>query len=211
MGDGGVDFSLIGEVDKKPDSKPVESAGFVALETNALVQGQLEYQSQQNKHNIEKNSIEIEKLAAEAHNARQDIDLRKSFSRQILIYLWAFSSFCAITLLAQGFHWYGFNLDTSVLVTLVGGTAASAFGLVSLVLGGLFKQVAMAGAREALKGASKAGTVPASTEPLVRSPRQRSAVRAPASRASLPPPDPASSDTDPGRLGSTRAPSSPAE
>ena len=34
---------------------------------------------------------------------------------------------------------FGFKLDTPVLVTLVGGTAASAFGLVSIVLGGLFR------------------------------------------------------------------------
>ena len=38
-----------------------------------------------------------------------------------------------------------------MLVTLVGGAAASAFGLVSVALGGLFRQVAMGVANETLK------------------------------------------------------------
>jgi len=56
-----------------------------------------------------------------------------------LLYLWLFSAFCASVLLLQGFSIRGFKLDTPIVVTLVGGTAASAFGLVSIVLGGLFR------------------------------------------------------------------------
>ena len=39
----------------------------------------------------------------------------------------------------DGWHVGGFHLETAVMTTLVGGTAAAAFGLVSIVLGGLFK------------------------------------------------------------------------
>jgi ABC-type polysaccharide/polyol phosphate export permease len=87
----------------------------------------------------EKDKIEIQRLTLQLTNAAQDIQLRQSFSRQILGYLWAFSVFCAAILLMEGFNIKGFSLPSSVLVTLVGGTAASAFGLVSVVLVVLFR------------------------------------------------------------------------
>ncbi len=90
------------------------------------------------EHDTERNRVEIDKLRAEVNDLRQDTRLRGSFSRQILAYLYAFSLFCGACILLQGFHIAGFNLENPVLLTLVGGTAASAFGLVSVVLNGLF-------------------------------------------------------------------------
>ncbi len=90
------------------------------------------------EHDTERNSVEIDKLKAEVLDLRQDTLLRGRFSRQILFYLYGFSLFCAACILLQGFHVDGFSLESPVLLTLVGGTAASAFGLVSVVLNGLF-------------------------------------------------------------------------
>ena len=111
------DFSLIG--------------GLIGLEVTKLDQGKVE-------HETERNRVEIDKLRAEVQDLRQDTQLRGSFSRQILYYLYAFSLFCAACILLQGFHVAGFSVENPVLITLVGGTAASAFGLVSVVLNGLF-------------------------------------------------------------------------
>ena len=106
-------------------------AELAGLELAKLDQGKVE-------HDTERNRLEIDKLKAEVSDLRQDTRLRGRFSNQILVYLYAFSFFCGACILLQGFHPYGFKLDTPVLVTLVGGTAASAFGLVSVVLSGLF-------------------------------------------------------------------------
>ena len=106
-------------------------AGLGGLERAKLDQGKVE-------HDTERNRLEIDKLKAEVSDLRQDTRLRGRFSNQILVYLYAFSFFCGACILLQGFHPYGFKLETPVLVTLVGGTAASAFGLVSVVLSGLF-------------------------------------------------------------------------
>lgn len=83
--------------------------------------------------------------------------LKDKYSRYVLKYL-AIFSFCVLfIILCQAinpkfdlwcgkkgytlfrFRLGGFHLDNSVLVSLVGGTSASAIGLVAIVLQGLFK------------------------------------------------------------------------
>jgi hypothetical protein len=127
-----VDYSLIGEVEAPASNLPVKLNSFAADEVTALDQKKLEYEQQ-------KLQVELDRLKAELENERQDTQLRKRFSEQIFQYLRTFSLFCGVVILLQGFGVFGFRLDTPVLVTLVGGTAASAFGLVSIVLGGLFR------------------------------------------------------------------------
>ncbi len=87
----------------------------------------------------EQNTLENAKNELKIGEMRQAIELRNTFGKQIFWYLWMFSGFCGVILVLQGFGLFGFKLDTSVVVTLVGGTAASAFGLISVVLAGLFK------------------------------------------------------------------------
>jgi hypothetical protein len=115
-----VDLSVIEDV-ARFDPVPNRDEELIQLEVRTLDEGRIAYMA-------EKDKIEIQRLTLQLTNAAQDIQLRQSFSRQILGYLWAFSVFCA-----------AISLPSSVLVTLVGGTAASAFGLVSVVLGGLFR------------------------------------------------------------------------
>jgi hypothetical protein len=132
MSDKEMDYSLIGEVEAPSSNFPVQTTSLAADEVTALDQGKIEYGQQ-------KQQVELDRLKAELENRRQDTQLRKQFSEQIFEYLRMFSCFCGVVILLQGFGISGFKLDTPVLVTLVGGTAASAFGLVSIVLGGLFR------------------------------------------------------------------------
>ncbi len=127
-----MDYSLIGEVEAPSSNFPVQTTSLAADEVTALDQGKIEYGQQ-------KQQVELDRLKAELENRRQDTQLRKQFSEQIFEYLRMLSCFCGVVILLQGFGISGFKLDTPVLVTLVGGTAASAFGLVSIVLGGLFR------------------------------------------------------------------------
>jgi hypothetical protein len=88
--------------------------------------------------NEEKQEFDREQAELEKAQLVQQLRLRESFGKAILIYFWVFSAFCAAVILLQGFHIRGFALETTPLTTLIGGTAASAFGLVSVVLTGLF-------------------------------------------------------------------------
>jgi hypothetical protein len=133
-----VDFGLVGEVAVAGAHAPITVApqaaavAVYAEEVAALNQGKLEFV-------VEEQALRLQQLRAEVTEARQTVLLKDTFSKQILYYLWIFSGFCGAVLLLQGFSIFGFKLDTPVLVTLVGGTAASALSLVSVVLGGLFK------------------------------------------------------------------------
>lgn len=134
-----IDFSVIGKVENEISTDSLQQSELAGLEIVSLEQAKTEAVSEENKQGIEKTNIELAQLRAGLESSNQDIDLRGKFSEQILIYLWVFSGFCGLLLLLQGFKVQGFDLNTPILVTLVGGTAASAFGLVSVVLGGLFR------------------------------------------------------------------------
>lgn len=133
----GLDVSIIAEVADDEAAALVSREKNSASELYALEETSLE--KSKNEFEKQKSQIEVEHLKVQLENARQDLDLRKKFGRQILRYLWAFSLFCGACLILQGFGWRNFHLDDPILVTLVGGTAASAFGLVSVVLAGLFR------------------------------------------------------------------------
>ena len=140
------DFTIIGEVETGISIPAIQESELAGLEINSLEQGKLQHVSEmlrgeieQLNHASEMQRGEIDLIHEHVKNFRQDTELRKNFSGQIIYYLWAFSAFCAAVLMIDGFNLWGFRLETPVLVTLVGGTAASAFGLVSVVLGGLFK------------------------------------------------------------------------
>jgi hypothetical protein len=133
-----IDFEAVGEATEAGAQTPLvltpqtEAAAIFAAEIAALDQGKRDFAQ-------EESNLKLEQLEVDVTNAKQAVILKEKFSGQILLYLWVFSGFCGVVLLLQGFSVCRFNLDTPVLVTLVGGTAASAFGLVSVVLGGLFR------------------------------------------------------------------------
>lgn len=89
-------------------------------------------------------------------NLKQNRKIKKNFSKQVINYLWWFSSGCLAILFLEGFspkldihlnhsnlynfevRLNGFHIDDTPLTTLIGSTAASAIGLVAIVLRGLF-------------------------------------------------------------------------
>jgi hypothetical protein len=66
--------------------------------------------------------------------------LRERYAKWVFRYLIGYSLLCFLLLLADGFHWWAFDLPDSVLEYLVGSTAAAAIGLVLAVTHGLFKR-----------------------------------------------------------------------
>jgi|SRR5690349_22220542 len=147
-----IDFSIIEEVAN--DEKALLSSemalarpDLAEMELAALETGRDDYRSRRDR-------IKIKELELRLQYVRQEIDLRKSFSGSILTYLWTFSSFCAFVILLSGFQETRFQINTTVLTTLVGGTAASAFGLVSIVLSGIFRLPSKVKSKKSLKQAA---------------------------------------------------------
>ncbi|GCE79531.1 hypothetical protein [Komagataeibacter oboediens] len=104
-----------------------------------------------------KREREKERLLDELKSSRQDRKIKRKFSDDVLSYLWWFSCCCLVIIFLQGFspkidlHYHsdhfwnielrsnGFHIGNTPLTTLIGSTAASAIGLVAIVLTGLFK------------------------------------------------------------------------
>lgn len=144
---------IIGPGSKKDveDDNPKEIAQSekISDEISALEQGQTDFIN-------ERNSLINKKERMHLIRMKLEMRMRQDFSKRVFCYLWVFSGFCATVLLLQGFNpdtdihfhsdkfwniefrWHGFKLDAAPLTTLIGGTAASAIGLVAIVLRGLF-------------------------------------------------------------------------
>ncbi|MFT9441858.1 MAG: hypothetical protein ABF593_08860 [Acetobacter papayae] len=119
--------------------------GYIA----SLEAGKKEYDEKRQKYKERKRNLKLARV-------RLDLRMKNKFSKNVFKYLWFYSGFCALVVLLQGFNpdvdvhsfhlqlWNvefrlkRFNLDNKVLITLVGATAASAIGLVAIVLKGLF-------------------------------------------------------------------------
>ena len=69
-----------------------------------------------------------------------DRDLRKEYANKIMKFLSWYSIGTGVLLLGHGLKALPFELETPVLVTLSGGTAVAAIGLVGFVAKGLFPQ-----------------------------------------------------------------------
>lgn len=122
MVDGSEDFSVIGET---PDVPSAEAKEAVADEISTL--------------NFDKLNLTVEQQSAQIAVIQQNIDLKDQFSHHVRYYLWAFSAFSAAIIVIDGFHLYGFKLDKVIIITLIGSTAVSVIGMVSIVISGLFK------------------------------------------------------------------------
>ncbi|ETD00053.1 MULTISPECIES: hypothetical protein [Asaia] len=112
-----------------------------------------EEQLERDKREYYKNLKKEAKIAA----SRQEMAIKQRFSDQIILYLWFFSAACLVIIFLQGFspkldlhlnigssfhfkqHLDGFHINNTSLTTLIGSTAASALGLVAIILRGLFK------------------------------------------------------------------------
>jgi hypothetical protein len=65
--------------------------------------------------------------------------LRETYARYVYRYLIGYTIGAFSLIVAHGFRFGGFGLDTPVLALVVGSTAIAAIGLVGIVVKGLFK------------------------------------------------------------------------
>jgi hypothetical protein len=78
------------------------------------------------------------KLAEENRYLRSTRKMRRRAARRAFQYLVGLSATVTVLLLLDGFRVRGFELPTTVLTTLAGGTFVSAIGLFGIVVKGLF-------------------------------------------------------------------------
>lgn len=115
----------------------------------SLEEGKKEYDEKRQRYKERKRNLKLARV-------KLDLRMKNNFSKNVFKYLWFYSSFCAAIIALQGFNpdidvhsfhmqmWNiefrlnRFHIDNKVLITLVGATAASAIGLVAIVLKGLF-------------------------------------------------------------------------
>ncbi|GAD09828.1 hypothetical protein GFGA_1c0921 [Gluconobacter frateurii NBRC 103465] len=137
---------------ERRDGNPKE-AKDIQLLSGEFQQFEADNQSYRN----ERAQIENRKAKIEIAMMRLDLRMKNKFSKNVFSYLWFFSGFCGIILFLQGTNpnfdigfiiknhkylhvrMHGFKLSETALTTLIGSTAASAIGLVAIVLRGLFR------------------------------------------------------------------------
>lgn len=140
--------------EKNPDKDNGNVADFVTAFARQLEAEAREAAIADSKAKRER---EKERLLDELKSSRQDRKIKRKFSDDVLSYLWWFSFCCLAIIFLQGFspkvdlHYHsdhfwnielrssGFHIGNTPLTTLIGSTAASAIGLVAIVLTGLFK------------------------------------------------------------------------
>jgi hypothetical protein len=81
---------------------------------------------------------EARHLREENDNLKSTRQLREESARRTYHYLVCLSLGVFTILILDGFKFWGFSLQNQILITLSGGTFASAIGLVAIVVKGLF-------------------------------------------------------------------------
>lgn len=87
---------------------------------------------------LQRQDAETEKVRQENEDKRENRKLRQRYARWVFWYMCGYSLAMFGLVVASGIECSGFELEPTVLVTLVGGTAISAIGLVVAVVKGLF-------------------------------------------------------------------------
>ena len=162
------DFSIIGS-----DEEPTPEAKARAENEAKAFSGN--FDENQDAQEYKRWRHDYHKRVWDAHidHLSQIRKLKDKYSKYVLKYL-AIFSFCVLfIILCQAINpkfdiWWvskghtrfrfrlgGFHLDDPVLVSLVGGTSASAIGLVAIVLQGLFKSPKDDKSPDPAKGANK--------------------------------------------------------
>lgn len=80
---------------------------------------------------------ELDKLALANDNERALINLRKSYGRNMIRFLWAYFFVALGIVIAGGAGWL--TVAEPVSVALIGGTAVSVLGVVGTIVAGLFR------------------------------------------------------------------------
>lgn len=91
-------------------------------------------------HAVEAAALRNKLAKAYIDNLDADREMRKDYAARILRYLEFYSGGVLGLLLLDGAGPRGFEIDGTVLATLVGSTAVAAIGLVGFIARGLFRQ-----------------------------------------------------------------------
>lgn len=81
--------------------------------------------------------LDLDRARLTNDNERGLIDLRKTYGRNMIRFLWAYFVIAIAIVVADGCRWL--SLPDTVLVSLIGGTAVSVLGVVGTIVAGLFK------------------------------------------------------------------------
>ena len=107
---------------------------------------------------------ELELASSEADYWRQSTreledlrGLRKKYASRVFGFMVAWTAVVAGLLILDGFSLWGFELDTTVLTTIIGGTTISVIGLVLAIIRGLFPRSAGPPSRGSSRGISLSG------------------------------------------------------
>jgi hypothetical protein len=82
---------------------------------------------------------EVRSLNEANRDSRTNRTMREGYANAVFWYLVGYSVFAAVVVLLDGWKVFGFSLPVAVLTTIVGSTAASAIGLMAIVVTGLFR------------------------------------------------------------------------
>jgi hypothetical protein len=82
---------------------------------------------------------EVQSLQEANRDSKKNREMREDYANAVFWYLVGYSAFAAIVVLLDGWKVGGFSLPDIALTAIVGSTAASAIGLMAIVVTGLFR------------------------------------------------------------------------
>jgi hypothetical protein len=131
-------------------SKPKVSLDKIGAGVNAVTQkrGKEAKDTQEEAALSEARSkAEIASITESNRDLRVNRRMRYDYARAVFCYLICYSAFAGVVLILSGWKIGGFDLPSIALTAVVGSTAASAIGLVGIVVTGLFRPQAARSSR----------------------------------------------------------------
>jgi hypothetical protein len=114
-----------------PPKLPEGELQSIALAPNAAISDKPDEHTE-----IEELKLENERL--DLQSKVQDVKHRRIFAISIFVVMCIWLALIAVTVFFQGFKLYGFELASSVLITLIGSTTGSIIGIFLIVSRYLF-------------------------------------------------------------------------
>jgi hypothetical protein len=81
-----------------------------------------------------KDDVEVRYLQVMTESKLQVREAKNKYLPKMLRLAWVWTVAVYVLLLLQGFHLFGFSLSDAILVTVLGGTTATVFGLAVIAL-----------------------------------------------------------------------------
>ncbi len=116
----------------EPPQRPDLSALYRALKSGRLVPTTVS-DIPDARYRAETQDLDSQRAQAELSGIKLDIEQRKTYADRIFHLVLFWLSAIGVVIFVQGFHFYGFSLDTSVLLMLIGSTTSGVIGLFLIV------------------------------------------------------------------------------